>query len=73
LREEAIWLASGRTNIGLSPSAAETIVDVAATLGASRVILGAPQRSALINLLRGNVIREVSNSLPDDIDLLVYA
>ena len=57
----------------VSPSAAETIVDVAATLGASRVILGAPQRSAFINLLRGNVIREVSNSLPDDIDLLVYA
>jgi amino acid transporter/nucleotide-binding universal stress UspA family protein len=57
----------------VSPSAAETIVDVAATLGASRVILGAPQRSALINLLRGNVIRDVSNSLPEDIDLLVYA
>jgi amino acid transporter/nucleotide-binding universal stress UspA family protein len=57
----------------VSPSAAETIVDVAATLGASRVILGAPQRSALINLLRGNVIREVSNALPEDIDLLVYA
>ena len=57
----------------VSPSAAETIVDVAATLGASRVILGAPQRSALINLLRGNVIREVSHSLPEDIDLLVYA
>ena len=57
----------------VSPSAAETIVDVAATLGASRVILGAPQRNALINLLRGNVIREVSNSLPEDIDLLVYA
>jgi amino acid transporter/nucleotide-binding universal stress UspA family protein len=57
----------------VSPSAAETIVDVAATLGASRVILGAPQRSALMNLLRGNVIREVSNSLPDEIDLLVYA
>jgi amino acid transporter/nucleotide-binding universal stress UspA family protein len=57
----------------VSPSAAETIVDVAATLGASRVILGAPQRNALINLLRGNVIREVSNSLPEEIDLLVYA
>ena len=57
----------------VSPSAAETIVDVAATLGASRVILGAPHRSALINLLRGNVIREVSNSLPEEIDLLVYA
>ena len=57
----------------VSPSAAETIVDVAATLGVSRVILGAPQRNALINLLRGNVIREVLNSLPEDIDLLVYA
>ena len=57
----------------VSPSAAETIVDVAATLGASRLILGAPQRNALLNLLRGNVIREVSNSLPDEIDLLVYA
>src|SRR5207248_2474890 len=42
----------------VSPSAAETIVDVAATLGASRVIVGAPQRHALMNLLRGNVIRE---------------
>ena len=57
----------------VSPSAAETIVDLAATLGASRLILGAPQRNALINLLRGNVIREVSNSLPEEIDLLVYA
>ncbi len=57
----------------VSPSAAETIVDVAATVGASRLILGAPKRNALINLLRGNVIREVSNSLPEEIDLLVYA
>ncbi len=73
--------AKGKTDPGhpplfcyaVSPSAAETIVDVAATLGASRVIVGAPQRNALINLLRGNVIREVSNSLPEEIDLLVYA
>jgi len=57
----------------VSPSAAETIVDLAATLGASRLILGAPQRNALLNLLRGNVIREVSSSLPEEIDLLVYA
>jgi amino acid transporter/nucleotide-binding universal stress UspA family protein len=57
----------------VSPSAAETIVDIAATLGASRLILGAPRRHALINLLRGNVIREVSASLPEEIDLLVYA
>src|SRR2546430_245487 len=57
----------------VSPSAAETTVDFAATLGASRLILGAPHRNALLNLLRGNVIREVSNSLPEEIDLLVYA
>jgi amino acid transporter/nucleotide-binding universal stress UspA family protein len=57
----------------VSASAAETIVDVAATLGVSRLILGAPRRNALINLLRGNVIREVSNALPEEIDLLVYA
>jgi amino acid transporter/nucleotide-binding universal stress UspA family protein len=57
----------------VSPSAAETIVDIAATLGASRVILGAPHRSALLDLIRGSVIREVSNSLPEEIDLLVYA
>ena len=57
----------------VSPSAAETIVDVAATLGASRVILGAPQRNALLNLIRGSVIREVSHLLPEEIDLLVYA
>lgn len=41
-------------------SAAETIVNVAATLGASRVIVGAPQRNAIVNLPRGNVLREVS-------------
>jgi len=57
----------------VSPSAAETIVDFAATLGASRLILGAPQRNALLSLLRGNVIREVSSSLPEEIDLLAYA
>ncbi len=57
----------------VSPSAAETIVDVAATVGASRLILGAPRRHAVINMLRGNIIREVSNLLPEEIDLLVYA
>jgi amino acid transporter/nucleotide-binding universal stress UspA family protein len=57
----------------VSPSAAETIVDVAATVGASRVVLGAPQRNAIIKMLRGNIIREVSTLLPEEIDLLVYA
>jgi amino acid transporter/nucleotide-binding universal stress UspA family protein len=57
----------------VSESAAATIVDIAATLGASRLILGAPKRNALINILRGNVVREVSDLLPEEIDLIVYA
>jgi amino acid transporter/nucleotide-binding universal stress UspA family protein len=57
----------------VSESAAPTIVDIAATLGASRLILGAPNRNALIKILRGNVVREVSDTLPEEIDLIVYA
>jgi amino acid transporter/nucleotide-binding universal stress UspA family protein len=57
----------------VSPSTAETIVDVAATVGASRVVLGAPHRNAIIKMLRGNIIRDVSTLLPEEIDLLVYA
>ncbi len=57
----------------VSDSASQTIVDIAATLGASRLILGAPRRHAMTNLLRGNLVREVSNMLPEEIDLLVYA
>ena len=57
----------------VSDSAAGTIVDVAATVGASRLILGAPKRSAIVNLLRGNIVREVSDLLPEEIELLVFA
>jgi amino acid transporter len=57
----------------VSESAARTIVDVAATLGAARLILGAPGRHAMVHLLRGNLVREVSDLLPEEIDLLVYA
>src|SRR5437762_10080425 len=57
----------------VSESAAEAIADIAATLGASRLILGAPRRNALVNILRGNLVREVSDLLPEEIDLLVYA
>lgn len=57
----------------VSDSAADTIVDIAATLGVSRLILGAPQRGALLSLLRGDIIRNVSALLPDNIHLLVYA
>ena len=57
----------------VSESAPATIVDIAATLGASRLILGAPRRHALVNILRGNMVREVSDLLPEEIDLIVYA
>jgi len=56
-----------------SDSAADTIVDVAATVGASYLIVGAPQRSMLINLLRGNIIKNISDILPEEIHLLGYA
>jgi amino acid transporter len=57
----------------VSDSAADTIVDTAATLGVCRLILGSPQRGTLLALLRGDIIRNVSALLPDNIHLLVYA
>jgi K+-sensing histidine kinase KdpD len=57
----------------VSDSMANTLVEFAATVGASRVILGAPQRSAMVNILRGNLIRRVSRHLPENIHLLFYA
>ena len=55
----------------VSDAPAHTIADLASTIGAERVLLGAPQRSSLIHILRGNIIREVAGLLPDDITLLV--
>jgi len=57
----------------VSDSTADTIVDIAATVGASHLIVGAPQRSALLNLLRGNIITNISTILPEEIHFLVYA
>jgi len=55
----------------VSDAPAHTIADLASTIGAERVLLGAPQRNTLIHMLRGNIIREVATLLPDDITLLV--
>src|SRR6201995_1024606 len=49
----------------ISDSAADTIVDIAATVGASYLIVGAPQRNSLVNLLRGNIIVNISSSLAE--------
>lgn len=56
--------ASGQTVLpayAISDSAADTIVDIAATVGASYLIVAAPQRNMLVNLLRGNIIRNISS------------
>ena len=52
---------------------AHTIVDLAISVGASHLILGVPRRSMLVKLVRGNLIRQVSTFLPENIHLLVYA
>jgi len=57
----------------VSDSVADTIVDIAATMGANYLILGAPERKGLTYLLRGNIIRHISDNLPEEIHLLVYA
>ena len=55
----------------VSDAPAHTIADLASTIGAERVLLGAPQRSSLVHMIRGNIIREVAQLLPEDITLLV--
>ncbi|HEV2393481.1 MAG TPA: universal stress protein [Verrucomicrobiae bacterium] len=57
----------------VSDSVADTIVDITATMGASLLILGAPVRNRLLHLLRGDIVQRVSEHLPEDIHLLVYA
>ena len=73
----AIKKAKGHTVLpcyAVSDSPSDTIVDVAATVGASRLILGAPHRTGLVKLLRGNIIQKMRRSLsPENIHLLVYA
>lgn len=50
---------------------AETILDIAATLGVDMVILGGSQRGRLVNLLKGNVVTEVAKNLPPSIKLII--
>ncbi len=50
----------------------DTIVDVAATLGADTVMLGAPHRSGMARLLKGNVVESVASQLPENIELVIH-
>jgi nucleotide-binding universal stress UspA family protein len=57
----------------VSDSPAETIVEMADALHVSRVILGRPRYSVMLQLLRGNLVQEIAEVLPPDIDLVVIS
>jgi hypothetical protein len=42
-------------------------------VGVTHLVLGAPERKGLLSLLSGNIIRQISTLLPEDVHLLVYA
>ncbi|MGN6555586.1 MAG: amino acid permease [Verrucomicrobiota bacterium] len=56
----------------LSDSPASAIVDLAATLGVDILLLGSPHRGRLVQLLKGNVVTEVAQNLPDNIQLIIH-
>jgi nucleotide-binding universal stress UspA family protein len=56
----------------VSDDVAISVLDLSATLGIDLLILGAPQRSGLAALLRGDVVTEVAKHLPDTIQLLIH-
>ena len=56
----------------VSEDAATTILDLAATLGMDYLIIGASQRTAMSKLLRGSVVTNVAQQLPESIHLMIY-
>src|SRR5213593_778919 len=56
----------------VSQDAAATIVDLSATMGVDFLLIGATQRTALANLLRGSVVTNVAQQLPETIQLLIF-
>ncbi len=55
----------------ISDSPPDAIADLASTIGAERVIIGASQRGKLVNMLRGDLISTLSKMLPEDMYLVV--
>lgn len=55
----------------ISDSPPDAIADLASTVGAERVIIGASQRGKLVNMLRGDLISTLSKMLPEDMYLVV--
>ena len=56
----------------VSEDPAATILDLAATIGVDYLMLGTSHRRTLANLLRGNVVTNIADQLPDTIRLVIY-
>ena len=56
----------------VSEDAATTILDLSATMGVDYLMLGTSHRTALNSLLRGNVVTNIAEQLPDSIHLVIY-
>jgi len=56
----------------VSEDPASTIVDLAATMGIDFLMLGASNRRFMTQLLKGDVITEVTRNLPDNIQLVIH-
>ena len=56
----------------ISDNPSGTIVDIAATMGVDILMLGAPHRTTMVKLLRGDVVAEVAKNLPDNIQLVIH-
>ena len=57
----------------VSENPALTIIDIAATLGVDMLMLGAPHRSSMVKLLRGDIVAEVARNLPENIQLIIHS
>jgi amino acid transporter/nucleotide-binding universal stress UspA family protein len=57
----------------VSERPAGIIVDLAATLGVDILVLGSPHRGRLVQLLKGNLVAEVAESLPENIQLIIHS
>ena len=56
----------------VSEDPAATILDLTATIGVDYLMLGTSHRRTLTNLLRGNVVTNIADQLPETIRLVIY-
>jgi nucleotide-binding universal stress UspA family protein len=56
----------------VSEDPATTILDLSATMGVDYLMLGTSHRTALTSLLRGNVVTNIAEQLPDTIRLVIF-